>query len=145
MAMMFKLSAPQALVVCMALSLSSTAVVLRLIAERGELKHNTGRLALAILVMQDLVVLPMLAALPVIKRWAASDAGFSDLGGAMTGPNAGSFAITALTRLGGITALILVGRLILPRLLREAARERSGGIVHRVPDPMSENPRLRAE
>jgi CPA2 family monovalent cation:H+ antiporter-2 len=46
------------------LALSSTAVVLQLLSERGELRSRRGRLTFAILLLQDLAVVPLLALVP---------------------------------------------------------------------------------
>ncbi|CAN0486026.1 unnamed protein product, partial [Discosporangium mesarthrocarpum] len=46
------------------LALSSTAVVLQLLSERGELASRRGRLTFAILLLQDLAVVPLLALVP---------------------------------------------------------------------------------
>lgn len=46
------------------LALSSTAVVLQLLSERGELTSRRGRLTFAILLLQDLAVVPLLALVP---------------------------------------------------------------------------------
>ena len=59
-------SAPRGLFIAMAFALSSTAVVLKYLASRRELTQTTGRLSLAILVIQDIAVVAMLALLPVI-------------------------------------------------------------------------------
>lgn len=42
------------------LALSSTAIVLRLLQDRGEIDSRHGRLCLAVLLMQDLVLIPLL-------------------------------------------------------------------------------------
>src|ERR1700730_13550612 len=55
-----------ALLVGFGLSLSSTPLVLQLLAERTQLKSPHGRAAFGILLFQDLAVLPVLAALPLI-------------------------------------------------------------------------------
>jgi len=60
------LSFEAALLVGGALSLSSTALVLRLLAERGTLHSKLGRLVFSTLLFQDLAVAPMLAAAPLI-------------------------------------------------------------------------------
>ena len=124
-ALAFGLPAPAALAVGMALSLSSTAVVLRILAERRELQRATGRLALAILVVQDLAVLGLLAALPTLARWAA--------GGGMSGEPVPAEATAGWARLisdeflrvGGVGLLLVVGRWLLPPLMRESARGRT--------------------
>jgi monovalent cation:proton antiporter-2 (CPA2) family protein len=48
------------------LSLSSTPLVLQVLAERKQLKTQYGRAAFGILLFQDLAVLPMLAVLPLL-------------------------------------------------------------------------------
>lgn len=73
-AVAFGVSAPAALAVGMAFSLSSTAVVMRIIAQRRDLRRPHGRLALAILIIQDLAVIVMLALLPLLASWGASSA-----------------------------------------------------------------------
>lgn len=65
------------LVVGFGLSLSSTALVIQLLAERGELASRHGRASFGILLFQDLAVIPLLAALPILGghhsglRWAS--------------------------------------------------------------------------
>lgn len=118
---------PEALAVSMALALSSTAVVMRILAEQRRLRSAGGRLALAILVIQDLMVLLMLAALPAIATWAAARGELSpsalmpwDAAGGI-----GPALAHAGLRLAGIAVLILIARHLLPRLLGEAVRGRS--------------------
>lgn len=60
------LSWQSALIIGFGLSLSSTPLVLQLLAERDQLKAQHGRAAFGILLMQDLAVLPMLALLPLL-------------------------------------------------------------------------------
>lgn len=55
-----------ALAVGFALSLSSTAFVLQVLGERQELTHHYGRSSFAILLFQDLAVIPFLAVLPFL-------------------------------------------------------------------------------
>ncbi|MDN5850467.1 MAG: monovalent cation:proton antiporter-2 (CPA2) family protein, partial [Nitrococcus sp.] len=55
-----------ALVIGFALSLSSTAFVLHLLAERNELKTQYGRRSFGILLFQDLAAVLMIAALPLL-------------------------------------------------------------------------------
>jgi monovalent cation:proton antiporter-2 (CPA2) family protein len=52
------------------LSLSSTPLVLQLLAERDQLKTQHGRTAFGILLFQDLAVLPVLAVLPLLSPLA---------------------------------------------------------------------------
>lgn len=60
------LSFEAALLVGGALSLSSTALVVRLLAEKAALQSRLGRLVFSTLLFQDLAVAPMLAAAPII-------------------------------------------------------------------------------
>ena len=57
---------PAALVIAFALSLSSTALILQVLAERGELNTRHGRSAFAILLFQDLAIMPALVLLPFL-------------------------------------------------------------------------------
>src|SRR5437763_1608450 len=56
-----------AAVIGFGLSLSSTPLVLQVLAERGQLKTQYGRAAFGILLFQDLAVLPALALLPLLR------------------------------------------------------------------------------
>jgi glutathione-regulated potassium-efflux system ancillary protein KefC/glutathione-regulated potassium-efflux system protein KefB len=60
------LSWQAALVVGFGLAMSSTAFVLQALAERGELTTRYGRSAFAILLFQDLSVIPLLALIPLL-------------------------------------------------------------------------------
>jgi glutathione-regulated potassium-efflux system ancillary protein KefC/glutathione-regulated potassium-efflux system protein KefB len=55
-----------AIVIAFALSLSSTALVLQVLAERRELTARHGRSAFAILLFQDLAIMPALVILPML-------------------------------------------------------------------------------
>lgn len=57
-----------------ALALSSTAVMMRILEQRGELVSGHGSVMLGILVIQDLSVVVMVALLPVLRQWSGMDA-----------------------------------------------------------------------
>jgi len=61
------LGAPTSIALGAALSLSSTAIVLRLLAERRELHSRLGRGGLGILMTQDLAVGPLLVLIPALR------------------------------------------------------------------------------
>src|SRR6201995_234295 len=69
-----------ALVLGFDLSMSSTALALQLLAERGQLNSQFGRAAFSILLFQDVSVLPALALLPLLGvaavRTSAQPGGF---------------------------------------------------------------------
>lgn len=56
----------QAAAIGLILSLSSTAIVLQTLSEKGLLKNSGGRSAISVLLFQDLAVIPILALLPVL-------------------------------------------------------------------------------
>jgi glutathione-regulated potassium-efflux system ancillary protein KefC/glutathione-regulated potassium-efflux system protein KefB len=64
-----------ALVIGFGLSMSSTALVLQLLAERGQLNSQYGRSAFSILLFQDIAVLPALGLLPLLGVAAAKAEG----------------------------------------------------------------------
>ena len=73
-AWLFGLQPTAALIIGFGLSLSSTPLVLQVLAERGQLKSQHGRSAFGILLFQDLAVLPMLAILPLLSAVPGSQA-----------------------------------------------------------------------
>ncbi len=118
---------PQALAVAMAFAMSSTAVVLRIIQQRHELHHVDGRLALSILIIQDLAAIVALMILPPLAEWAGTAAGAA----APTGMShrgasvALDFVAKGALALAAILGIVLIGRFVLPWLLSEAARQKS--------------------
>jgi len=95
-----------AVYVAMALTFSSTIIVVKLLGDKRELNTTHGRVALAILVVQDLVVV---VAMLVIT--AAGDVG--TLGDPGTASRIGGVMLRALVLL---TLAVLVGRFVAPRL-----------------------------
>lgn len=61
-----------ALVLGLALAFSSTAFVLHLLAERGEFNTQGGRVAVAVLILQDLAVVPLLVLIPLLRQEGGS-------------------------------------------------------------------------
>jgi CPA2 family monovalent cation:H+ antiporter-2 len=77
----FGLSKELSVVIGVALSLSSTAIVLQIIDETGEKSSRVGRLSLSVLILQDLAVIPILVLLPLLSN---PDVNFSSaIGGAI--------------------------------------------------------------
>jgi glutathione-regulated potassium-efflux system ancillary protein KefC len=75
-ALLFGIDMRVALVAGMALSLSSTALALQPLNERGALGTQGGQATFAILLFQDIAVIPMLAALPLLGE-SSGWSGFS--------------------------------------------------------------------
>jgi monovalent cation:proton antiporter-2 (CPA2) family protein len=91
------------------LSLSSTPLVLQLLAERGQLQTRYGRATFGILLFQDLAVLPVLAILPRLAP-----------GAALSGN--GTWWLALLKLLLVIAVVVAGGRLVLRPALRIVAR-----------------------
>lgn len=85
-----------AMVIGLALALSSTAMVLQTLAERHQLTDRHGRDGLAVLLFQDIAVIPMLAILPL-------------LAGSSGSVGVGPF----LTAVAAILGLVVLGRKVL--------------------------------
>lgn len=101
----------QAVFLGMTAALSSTAVVLRLLQQRAEIDAPQGRMALGVLVYQDLMIVPMMLLVPVL----AGEGG--GLGAAL-----GAFALKAVA----IVALVIVlARFVVPALLSRVVATRS--------------------
>src|SRR3989440_566372 len=94
-----------------AAALSSTAIVLKLLTEKGDIDTPHGRLATGVLIFQDLCVVPMMLALPFLAGRAAGSA-------------------AGLVVAFGKAALVVVGvlvaaRTVVPRVLAEILKTRS--------------------
>lgn len=62
----FGLSSNKAVFIGFLVALSSTAIVLKLLQDRGEIESPTGRSALSLLIFQDLIIIPMLLITPIL-------------------------------------------------------------------------------
>jgi CPA2 family monovalent cation:H+ antiporter-2 len=63
-----KLSPEISIIIGSALAMSSTAIVMQVIAEHAEQSTRVGRLSFSILLMQDLAVIPILVLLPLLSK-----------------------------------------------------------------------------
>lgn len=97
-----------ALVAGFALAMSSTAFVLQMLAERKELSDRHGRAAFAILLFQDLAVIPFLALLPF-------------LGPSLPGDGAGTGWIGAAKAIAALFLVVIGGRYLLRPVFRRLA------------------------
>lgn len=111
-------SVDEALVIGAALSLSSSAFVLQLLSERGELGTQFGQATLGILLLQDVAVVPLLVILPLYEAGAAGGAAAAG-GGSMLAALA-PFAIKAA---GGLGLIVLGGRVVLRKARAVALRK----------------------
>ena len=106
-AFMLGLPHEAAIIIGGGLALSSTAIVLQVVAEGGDKSSQTGRLSLAVLLMQDLAVVPLLVLVPLFA--SSADTILYSMATAF---------LKALVVLAGI---VLVGRLAIRPLFRAIA------------------------
>ena len=94
-------------------SLSSTAIVLKVLAERRATTSPVGNVSVAFLIFQDLAIVAMVLAVPL-------------LGGDITGP---SDVLIAFAKAAGIVvAVIVVARTLVPAVLRYVSRIQSAEV-----------------
>ena len=91
-------------------ALSSTAVVMKMLFDGGELDSPHGRLAVGILIFQDLCVVPLMLLIPI-------------LGG--NGDNIGSLLWTLLKSAAILFVVVFGARWLVPNILHQVARTRS--------------------
>ncbi|MCS6987124.1 MAG: monovalent cation:proton antiporter-2 (CPA2) family protein [Sphingomonadaceae bacterium] len=97
-----------ALLLGLALSLSSTALVVGLLKERGELNTPVGERAFSTLLLQDIAIVPLLIVTSALSRVPDPDA-----------PTGLSLALSSLAAIAGLS---LVGRFLLNPAFRLLAR-----------------------
>jgi monovalent cation:proton antiporter-2 (CPA2) family protein len=103
----FQQSWQSALVIGFGLSMSSTALALQLLAERGQLNSQFGRSSFSILLFQDISVMPALALLPLLGVAAAK--------------SGGSGALLVLKLIAVLGIVVIGGRYVLRPMLRIVA------------------------
>ena len=123
LAMLMGVSAPAAVAIAAALAMSSTAAVLRLLQQRRELEQTPGRIALGVLIAQDLLVVVVLGLIPVLGVWA----------GMSESPDTSRSVLRIAERvsltIGGIGLLVVAGRWALPKIMETASRGASAELL----------------
>jgi glutathione-regulated potassium-efflux system protein KefB len=99
-------------IVCgLALAMSATAIALKILEDRGQLQQTYGQRAFAILLFQDMSVVPILALLPLMAPGAGSQ------------PMDFTTTVLAVARIvGAIAAVVIAGRYLLNPALALLAR-----------------------
>lgn len=105
------LTPESALVAGLGLSLSSTAFVLQILAEKNQLTTRHGRASFAILLFQDLAVIPMLALIPLLAAKGITS-------------SQGSPGFAVLKALALVAAVIIGGHYLLRPVFRAIAASR---------------------
>lgn len=100
----------RAMVLGFLVALSSTVIVLKTLGARGEVDTPEGRVALSILLFQDLMIVPMMLLLPLLAAGASGE-----------GVDVGGLAATIGLALGGVVLILVGAYLLVPRLLKFTA------------------------
>lgn len=93
------------------LALSSTAIVLKVLEERAELESPQGRLSVAILIFQDVIIFPMILLTPLL-------AGVGEGFGA-------SFGLVIIKGVAVVTLALISAHWLVPKILYQVVKTRS--------------------
>jgi len=108
---LFGFSANKAVFFGFLVSLSSTAIVLKVLQQRAEIDSPHGQTSLAILIFQDIIIVPMILLTPIL-------AGVS--------LNLGSSLVLLVVKVAGVVLLtIILAKWVIHRVLYQVARTRS--------------------
>ncbi|HEY3593029.1 MAG TPA: glutathione-regulated potassium-efflux system protein KefC [Polyangiaceae bacterium] len=95
-----------ALVAGLALALSSTAIAVQTMRERGVLTSPTGNLAFSVLLFQDIAAIPLIAIVPLLSSGPASSSGW----------------VGFVSVIGAVAAVVVLGRYVTRPVLRLVAK-----------------------
>lgn len=101
----------QAIFFSLLVSLSSTAIVLKILSDKNELESPHGKISIGILIFQDLAIVPMFLMLPILS-------GFGTLG-------AGDIALKLIIAFGVLAGLLFLARFLMPLIVYQIANIRS--------------------
>jgi len=107
-----------AIVAGLALAMSATAIALQILEERGQLQQDYGQRAFAILLFQDMAVVPLLAVLPLLAP--ASEGTHAQFGDGLR-------AVALIV--GAIALIVLAGRYLLNPFFRLLAQSGSREVM----------------
>ena len=107
-----------AVIAGLALAMSATAIALQILEERGQLQQEYGQRAFAILLFQDMAVVPLLAVLPLLAPGGDN---------AHTGLADGARAVALIA--GAIALIVVAGRYLLNPFFRLLAQTGSREVM----------------
>jgi glutathione-regulated potassium-efflux system protein KefB len=107
-----------AVVAGLALAISATAIALQILDDRGELQHDYGQRAFAILLFQDMAVVPLIALLPLLAQGAEG-----------ARPHVSDAWQTVMLAAGAIVLIVLAGRYLLNPFFRLLAQSGSREVM----------------
>jgi monovalent cation:H+ antiporter-2, CPA2 family len=105
----------EAIFIGFVLSLSSTAIVLKVYADRMEIDSSHGRISTGILLFQDMAVIPMMLLIPSFRQWETA--------------HYSTVAFTLAKAGVGVAVILLASRFMIPLLLKEVIRLNSREIL----------------
>ena len=117
-AMLFKIEWKQALVIGMIFSMSSTAIVLQSLQEKGLMKSSAGESSFAVLLFQDISVIPMLAIFPFLGSEILSSGNEHSTSMIGKWPS----YLQTIFVLGSMVLVVVTGRYLVRPLFRLIAR-----------------------
>jgi monovalent cation:H+ antiporter-2, CPA2 family len=106
----------------MIISLSSTAIVMQTLSEKGLMKTRAGLDAFSVLLFQDIAVIPMLAFFPLLSA-SSGDTNPNHYAGPTLVSNLPAWAHT-LVVLGSVAAIVFAGRVLVRPLFNIIAKTR---------------------
>ncbi|MBU3029519.1 monovalent cation:proton antiporter-2 (CPA2) family protein [Paracoccus marinaquae] len=111
LAMAFGQGWPTAIALGMILSLSSTAIVLQTLSEKGLMQTAGGRSAFSVLLMQDIAVIPMIALMPLLAPFGSrgADSGGEEHIGEVFMAGLPAWGATLMT-LAAVVAVVVLGQ-----------------------------------
>lgn len=121
-ALLFHFVWQQALALGMILSLSSTAIVLQTLSEKGLMKTSAGQSAFSVLLFQDIAVIPMLGLFPLLATMQVVHSAADETHTTSSWVEGHPAWLQTLIVLGSIAAIIAVGRIAIRPLLRIVAK-----------------------
>ena len=100
-------------------AMSSTAIVMQSLREKGLMKTNAGQRAFSVLLFQDIAVIPILTLLPFLATLPPVS---SNDDHAVTWVDGQPGWLIALIVIGSVIAIVIAGRLLISPLLRIVAK-----------------------
>ncbi|MDP2314542.1 MAG: monovalent cation:proton antiporter-2 (CPA2) family protein [Pseudomonadota bacterium] len=111
----------QAVALGLILAMSSTAIALQSLAEKGLMKSDAGQKSFAVLLFQDIAVIPMLAVFPLLATVTVAGGGEGEGHGASFVDHLPAWQHGAVV-LGAISAVVGAGRFLVRPAMRAVAQ-----------------------
>ena len=107
---LFNLPFNQSIFLSMLVSLSSTAIVLKILSDKQQLEAPHGRISLSILIFQDLAIVPMFLLLPVLS--SGSKLSIMEI------------LLQLIYAFGAVAIIIVLAKFLMPKILFQLAKLR---------------------